>query len=69
MPAPASRIRALLLEQALADVRDGSWGSVVVRPGEVVVVDLRDSLVLGAQLVEIARAVEAVDVDPPLGDG
>jgi hypothetical protein len=34
-----------------------------------VVVDGRDALVLGAQLVEVARAVEAIDVDPRLGDG
>jgi len=34
-----------------------------------VVVDRGDPLVLGAQLVEIARAVEAVEVDPPIGDG
>ena len=36
---------------------------------EVVVVDSSDPLVLGAQLVEVARAVEAVDIDPPVGDG
>jgi hypothetical protein len=33
-----------------------------------VVVDGRDALVLGSQLVEVARAVQAVDVDPPLVD-
>ena len=56
------------LEQALADVCDGTWRSIVVRSGQVVVVDLRDSLVLGAELVEVAGAVEPIDVDPRLAD-
>jgi len=34
-----------------------------------VVVDLRDPLVLGAELVEVAGAVEPIDVDPRLADG
>jgi hypothetical protein len=59
----------LRFEQTLADVGDGTWRSIVVRPGEVVVVDLRDSLVLGAELVEVAGAVEPIDVDPRLADG
>jgi hypothetical protein len=59
----------LRLEQALADVSDGTWRSIVVRPGEVVVVDLRDSLVLGAELVEVAGTVQPIDVDPRLADG
>jgi len=33
-----------------------------------VVVDSSDPLVLGPQLVVVAGAVEAVDVDPPFGD-
>jgi len=33
-----------------------------------VVVDRGDPLVLGPQLVEVARAVQAVGVDPPLRD-
>jgi len=52
-----------------ADVRNRPRREVVVRTCEVVVVDRGDPLVLGAQLVEIARAVEAVEVDPPIGDG
>jgi len=56
-------------EQTLADVCDGIWRSIVVRPGEIVVVELRYSLVLGAELIEVARAVEPIDVDPRLGDG
>ena len=69
MPAPASRIRASSREHACADLRDRRRREVVVGAGEVVVVDRSDPLVLGAQLVEVARAVEAVDVDPPIGDG
>jgi len=33
-----------------------------------VVVDGRDALVLGSELVEVARAVQAIDVDAPSAD-
>jgi precorrin-6B methylase 1 len=70
---PRSRTRvedpSVRREHARADVRDRRRRAVVLRAGEVVVVDRGDPLVLGAQLVEIARAVEAVEVDPPIGDG
>ena len=57
------------LEESSTDRGDRAGRAVVVGACEVVVVNTRDPLVLGPQLVEVARAVEAVDVDPPLGDG
>jgi hypothetical protein len=69
-PRPGSRIEDshVALEEASADRGDRPRRDVVLRPCEFVVVDGRDALVLGSQLVEVARAVQAVDVDPPLAD-
>jgi hypothetical protein len=55
-------------EEANANRSDRPRREIVVRPGELVVVDRGDAVVLGSQLVEVARAVQAVDVDPPLAD-
>jgi hypothetical protein len=69
-PGAGSRVEDLrvALEEACADCGDGTGGEIVLRACEVVVVDVRDALVLGSQLVEVACAVQAVDVDPPLAD-
>jgi hypothetical protein len=69
-PGTGSRIEdaGVALEEASANRGDRSRREIVLGAGEVVVVDVRDALVLGPQLVEVARAVQAVDVDPPLAD-
>jgi hypothetical protein len=56
-------------EQTRADGSCGDGRHVVLRPGEVVVVDRCDPLVLLAELVEVTRTVETMQVDPLVGDG
>jgi hypothetical protein len=70
-PGPGSCIEDshVTFEEASADRGDRPRRQIVLGACEVVVVDGRDALVLGSQLVEVARAVQAVDVDPPLADG
>ena len=51
------------VDQPSTHVGDRRRRGVVLRAGEVVVVDGRDAFVLGAELVEVAGAVQAVDVD------
>jgi hypothetical protein len=69
-PGAGSRIEDshVALEEASADRGDRPRREIVLGAGEVIVVDGRDALVLGSQLVEVARAVQAVDVDPPRAD-
>jgi hypothetical protein len=57
-----------VLEQATAHLGDRPRREVVVGAGEIVVVDGGDPLVLRPQLVEVAGAVQATDVDPPVAD-
>ena len=67
-PGPGVEDPRVALDETSADRRDRSRREVALGAGEVVVVDGGDPLVLGSQLVEVARAVGTVDVDPPLVD-
>jgi len=69
-PCSCSRVEdpRVAFEKARADCGDSTRRQIVLRACEVVVVDGRDALVLGSELVEVARAVQAIDVDAPSAD-